>query len=793
VTVAAADGPADLSPTVRTLLGLPDADGRARHVEHLPGRTAQRSSWPAWAAPEVVAALARAGVDRPWRHQRIAADLAWRGRDTVLATGTASGKTVGYLLPVLTAVGSADATAVYLSPTKALAADQLRRVGELGLPALRAGCYDGDTATAERGWLRAHANLLLTNPDMLHCTLLPGHDRWQRLLRRLRFVVVDECHVYRGVFGSQVAAVLRRLDRVCAHYGSAPTFLLASATTGDPAESAGRLLGRDVVAVTDDGSPRGGTDVVLWDAGGAGESPGAARSAAAAAADLLAALVRDGVRTVAFVGSRRGAESIALSTQRRLAESAPDRVRRVAAYRAGYLPEERRELERRLQRGSLVGLAATSALELGVDVSGLDAVLIAGYPGRSSSFWQQVGRAGRAGRRSTAVLIARDDPLDQYLVRHPETLLHRPVEATVLDPDNPYVLAGQLCAAAQELPLRDGDCDRFGPNADTVLANLTRSGLLRRRQDGWFWNRRGRASDLVDIRGAGAPAVAVVEDGTGRLLGTVPADAADAAVHTGAVYLHQGAAYRVLEFDVAAGVALVTPDGGEFATFARRLTEVCVIGVDDRVSAGEVSLCFGSVEVASQVVSFRRRRVVTGEILGEYPLDLPRRLLRTRAVWWTVTGAALAAAGVGEADLGGTVHAAEHAAIGLLPLVATCDRWDVGGLSTPAHPDTGAPTVFVYDGAAGGAGFAERGFGAANRWLAATRDAVAECGCADGCPGCVQSPKCGNGNFPLDKAGARILLDLVCRQLDRPPGAADVPARRLDLPTARSAGASTRR
>jgi DEAD/DEAH box helicase domain-containing protein len=437
-------------------------------------------------------------------------------------------------------------------------------------------------------------------------------------------------------------------------------------------------------------------------------------------------------------------------------------VNRVAAYRAGYLPEERRALERALRSGGLLGLATTNALELGVDVSGLDAVVLTGYPGTRASMWQQAGRAGRSGAASLAVLIARDDPLDTYLVHHPETLFGQPVEATVLDPDNPYVLAPHLCAAAAEIPLSDADLATFGPRSSAVLEELVASGMLRRRPTGWFWTHRDRACDLADIRGSGGAPVRVVDGLTGQLLGTVDADASHSTVHTGAVYLHQGETYLVENLDLEESAALVEPAQPDYSTTARDVTDISIAETLRSTSWGDAIVAFGVVDVTTQVVSFIRRRLLTGEVLGEEPLDLPPRQLRTHAVWWTVTDAQLASSELEWADVPGAAHAAEHASIGLLPLVATCDRWDIGGVSTAVHADTGRTTVFVYDGHPGGAGFAERGFEAAATWLAATRDAIAACACATGCPSCVQSPKCGNGNDPLDKAGAvRLLTTLL--------------------------------
>ena len=735
------------------------------HVEQVPTRPGRPADWPDWVPELLIDRFAARGITRPWEHQAAAAALARSGRSVVVATGTASGKSLAYQLPVLsTLLEDGKATALYLAPTKALAADQLRSLRSLVLPDVRAASFDGDTAAPERDWVRAHSRLVLTNPDMLHRGILPSHSRWATFLRRLRFVVVDECHTYRGVFGSHVAHVLRRLRRICASYGAFPTFVLASATVATPAASASRLTGLDVAEVTDDASPRGSTAFALWEpplTGAHGEHGAPVRRPAGAeAARLLADLVVEDARALAFVRSRRGAEVLALTARRHLATAAPELVDRVAAYRAGYLPEERRALETALADGTLLGVAATNALELGIDIAGLDAVVLAGFPGTLASLWQQAGRAGREGLGALVVFVARDDPLDTYLVHHPQAVFGRPVEATVLDPENPYVLGPQLCCAAAELALTEADLPMFGgPAAEAVLPDLVRRGVLRHRSTGWYWTARGRPD--LDIRGTGGEPVRVVEAGTGRVLGTVDPWASHSTVHSGAVYLHQGVSYVVDELDLADAVALVHRDEPDWSTSARDSTDIRVVSTLRERDLGDLTLHHGTVDVTNQVVSYLRRRHLTGQVLDETPLDLPARQLRTRAVWYTLSDAAIARAGLAPADVPGAAHAAEHAAIGLLPLFATCDRWDIGGVSTALHQDTGRMTVFVYDGQPGGAGFAARGYDTAEQWLRATLEAVASCECDAGCPSCVHSPKCGNGNEPLDKAGAVRLLDAV--------------------------------
>lgn len=737
---------------------------RLLHVERVPAREAVLAQWPADVAPVVLSALLAAGIERPWSHQRAAIDLVTAGRHVVLATGTASGKSLGYLVPVLSAAsegaatpGRRGSTTLYLAPTKALAADQLSRIEAMAVPGVRAATYDGDTPPDERRWVRDHANVVLTNPDLLHHSLLPGHERWSRFLRSLTHVVVDECHVYRGVFGSHVASVLRRLRRVAARYGASPTFVLASATVSDPAVHAGNLVGLPVDAVTHDGSPRGAMTFALWEP--ATDDEGGRRSATTEAAEVLASLVLGGVQAVAFARSRAGAESLATNARRRVEHDDPAAGSGVAAYRGGYLPQDRRALEGRLRSGELRGLAATNALELGIDVSGLDAVVMAGWPGRRASLWQQAGRAGRSGEESLAVLVAADDPLDTYLVRHPEAIFGAAVEATVMDPFNPHVLGPHLAAAAAELPLGEADLPMFGPDARRLLDALVIKGILRRRPAGWFWARDDRPTDHISLRGVN-DVVAVVETRTGRVLGTIDEAAAHAQVHTGAVHVHQGDTWVVTDLDLEARAAHVVRGDPGWSTSAQSVSRFDILDRERTVRRARVDVSFGTVRVTTQVTGFLRR-LPSGEVLGTHALDLPERALTTKAVWWTVPSEVLEASGVEESRVPGALHAAEHAAIGMLPLVATSDRWDVGGVSTALHPDTGLPTVMVFDGYPGGAGFAERGFTAFEAWVRATRDAVLGCGCATGCPACVQSPKCGNGNEPLDKAAAVTVLELA--------------------------------
>lgn len=762
-----------------SLLGRGTTPPQLQHVRRIPARQAVNEPWPQWVHPDLVSAYSFLGVREPWRHQVEGANAAHAGQHTVIATGTASGKSLAYQLPALDAVHRAQlkvnenpglletegAVALYLSPTKALAADQLAALNSLHLGTLRAATYDGDTAPADRRWIRDHSNFILCNPDMLHFGVLPNHTWWARFFKRLQFVIIDEAHSYRGVFGSHVAVLLRRLRRICAHYGSSPTFIGASATSADPGTSFARLIGAPVTTVTEDCSPHGATTVALWEpelTDFAGENGAKSRrTAIAETSDLLANLVSSHVRTIAFIKSRRGAETISTVTKRLLEDVDVSLPSRVAAYRSGYLPEERRELEKALRAGDLLGISSTSALELGIDISGLDAVLVAGWPGTRASFFQQIGRAGRAGQDALAAFVASDDPLDTFLVHHPEAIFDRAVEATVFDPSNPYVLGPHLCAAAAELPITHLDLAIFDASTPALLDQLVAQGYLRKRPAGWFWTHPQSAAAMVSLRDDGGGPINIIEADTGTLLGTMGSPQSHYQAHTGAVYVHQGTNYVVLELNEAEHCALVRRGTPDFYTTARDVTQIEVLESTKHELWGPVEMHFGSVQVRTQVVSFQRKALISNEVLGEEPLELEARDLFTKAVWFTLDNATMLAAGLVEPQFPGALHAAEHAAIGLLPLVASSDRWDVGGVSTAIHADTGQPTIFVYDGHPGGAGFAERGFDMARIWLRATMEAIEACECPSGCPSCVQSPKCGNKNNPLDKAGAVQLLRVI--------------------------------
>ncbi len=765
-----------------TIVSKRYSESTLTHMVTLPASKAKYVDWPSWVPASLRDALLNRGINKLFSHQEQTAHLAWNGQHVVVATGTSSGKSLGYQLPILSALGTdPTACALYLTPTKALGSDQLTSTSTLlrDIPdfhPINPAPYDGDTPSEARSGIRDLSRFVFTNPDMVHASMLANHSRWARLLRHLKFIVIDEYHAYRGVFGANVSMVIRRLLRIAAFYGSHPTVILASATSSDPEIHASRLLGAPVKAVTEDGAPTGERTVLLWEPGfieGAEGENGAPvrRAASTEAANIMATLISEGARTLTFVRSRRQAEIVALRAQEELSTlGRPDFARRVASYRAGYLAEDRRRLERLLDDGTLLGVASTNALELGIDVGGLDAVVTAGFPGTVASFWQQAGRAGRRGQGSLVVLVARDEPMDTYLVHHPAALLEKPVEAAVFDPTNPHVIRGHVYCAAVEKPLTEAEVAAFG--AQKVVEKLEIEGLLRKRPRGWFAVEKPMSGDpdelspdsahqQVSLRGGSGSEFMIVDISDGRLLGTIDSAKAMSQTHPGAVYLHQGESFVIDELDLEENLALARPELPDYTTYARSDTDIRITSapLEDEVFDAGGGLWVANVEVqVTDRVTGYVTRLSDGTTLDATPLYLPPQILQTRAVAYTIDPLALEAMGIPAADIPGALHAAEHAAIGMLPLLATCDRWDIGGVSTALHADTGYPTVFVYDGMDGGAGFADTGFRRFAQWIEATFEVVRSCSCESGCPSCVQSPKCGNGNNPLDKAGAIKLL-----------------------------------
>ena len=724
------------------------------YLTEVPPREAVTAPLPESLHPNLLEALEARGLTTLYRHQAESYEAAARGEHVVVATGTASGKTLAFNLPVLDALAAEPKLrALYLYPTKALAQDQARALAEIRLPRLRPAIYDGDTELERRRQIRTWANVILTNPDMLHVGVLPHHDRWGDVLHNLRYVIVDEAHVYRGVFGSHVANVLRRLRRAAAIYGAEPQFLLASATIANPGELARSLLGLEATVVSDDGAPRAARTIAFWNPPLLDEELQLRASALGDAARILADLVSRELRTICFARSRKAAELVHRFAADRVG---PELAARLSPYRAGYTPAQRREIESRLVAGELLGVTATDALELGIDVGLLDCAISVGFPGTVASLRQQWGRAGRRSH-GLAVLVASEDALDQFFMREPEALLGRRVEAAILDHANPRILDGHVRAGAFEAPLDDDDRRALGDEALARAAVLAEQGELKRSTAGFVWAGKDYPAGRVGLRSSSAESFAVVEAETGSVLGVVERERAFSTVHEGAVYLHMGDAYQVLALDLAARAALVEPFAGDYYTQARKETSTAIVEAEAAERRLGMEVFFGRVSVTEQVVAYQKKAIRDQATLDLVQLDLPETSFETEAVWYLPEPWMLAGLDALPRLLG-SLHAAEHAMIALLPLWAMCDRWDIGGLSTNLHFQTGRPTVFVYDGHAGGVGIARRGFDQLEGWTEDTARLLAGCSCADGCPSCVQSPKCGNLNEFLDKDGALTLL-----------------------------------
>ena len=749
-------------------------DGRLV-AESLEGaRSAEMVAIPSSLASDLTSALRASGIEALYSHQLEALQAAAAG-NVVVTSGTASGKSLSFNLPVLDDLARGHGgRALYLYPTKALAQDQARKLSDLGLGVLRHAIYDGDTPREDRPGIRRRSNLILTNPDMLHVGVLPHHKSWGDFLANLGWVVVDEAHTYRGVFGSHVANVLRRLRRLAARYGSEPRFVMASATIANPVELAERLVGEPFRLVDSDGAPRARRRIAMWNPPVVDPRSMTRRSVLSEAAELLADLVGQGLRTICFLRSRRGIELIQRFTRMRLEELGRGELAgRIAPYRAGYTPAQRRDIEARLAGGDLLAVVATDALELGIDIGHLDAAICVTFPGTVASLRQMWGRAGRRSE-GLAVYVAGADALDQFFCRHPEEFLERPVEAAILDHENDRIQLGHLLAAAYELPLSEADAAVFGGRWRERAEALVSAGELRRGREDRYLPRSARfpAGD-ISLRSASADSVAVVDAASGELLGAVEAERAFTTVHPGAVYLHLGRSYEVRELDLKARRAIVDPFDGDWYTQPKSETEVYIERMlaksDDPVAAGisqkegsppapGLELSFGEVSVTQQVIAFQRKSLSDHEVIDMVALDLPETNFPTQALWYVLGDELVGPTALPPEILLGALHATEHGQIAVLPLLAMCDRWDIGGLSTNVHFQTGRPTIFIYDGHPGGVGIARRGFDLFGRLVADAAKLIGECPCSDGCPSCVQSPKCGNLNEPLHKQGALELM-----------------------------------
>jgi len=744
------------------LAALPSYKQQIVHIQHIKTRHASFGRLDQPLAPALQKRLESLEISALYTHQALAVNAARAGKNVMVATPSASGKTLCYNLPVMEAIlKERNSRALYLFPTKALAQDQLRGLKELAYPDLMslASCatFDGDVPQEERAAIRRQARVVLTNPDMLHLGILPNHTSWSKLFRGLKYVVIDEAHSYRGVFGSHVANILRRLRRICAFYGSSPQFICCSATIANSGEHAEKLVGLPFTVVDDDGSPHGEKFFLFWNPPFIGELKSGRRSPNTEAAFLFSELIQQRIRSLVFARSRKLTELIYLYSREQLHPSLSDKIK---PYRAGYLPEDRRRIERELFDGELLGVVATTALELGIDIGDLEATVLTGYPGSIASTWQQAGRSGRGEGSSLSFLIAQDDPLDQYLMRHPEFFFEKNFENALINPDNHHILGPHLLCAAWERPLSEADAEIFGSSSMEVVTELEQEGKLKKRDQCWYLSPALRyPAQEINIRSASEKNYALVDVSDGyELLETVEDSVAFFQIHPGAIYLHQGESYLITDLDLETQTALALPTDLPYYTQTKEITDIGIIAIKRRKECSGVGVYFGEVDVSTTVVGFKKKMQFTEEVIGEEPLDLPPKRFLTQALWFDLPQSAVDKITHARRDLAGGLHAAEHAAIGILPLFALCDRNDIGGVSTPLHTDTGKAQIFIYDAYPGGIGIAEKGYEMVVELWDATLRAIEECPCRDGCPGCVQSPKCGNNNEPLDKEAALILL-----------------------------------
>ena len=711
--------------------------------------------------PTLKLRLTSLGISSLYSHQIKALNAILAGENVIIATPSASGKTLCYHLATLEAIlTDKNSCALYLFPTKALAQNQLSSLKEIACPDFLSdgaiATFDGDTPKAERSRIKRQARIVLTNPDMLHLAILPNHQSWSRLFRHLSYIVIDEAHVYRGVFGSHAANVIRRLRRICALYGSNPQFICCSATIANPKEHAQNLVGLPFKVISEDGSPHGEKYFAFWNPPIIDAAKSTRRSPNSAASFLLSQLIMKNIRSLVFTRTRKLTELVYIYTQQQLPSSLSSKI---SPYRAGYLPETRRQIERQFFNGELLGLVATTALELGIDIGDLEATVLTGYPGSIASTWQQAGRSGRTTGSSLSFLIALDNPLDQYLMRHPDFLFSKNFDNALINPENPYILEPHLLCAAWEKPLNSGDKDFFGSNTEIEMDRLVREGKIRERKNKWYLSPSiSYPAQDINIRATSKNNYTVFDISQGCILETVEESAAFSQIHPGAIYLHQGESYLIVDLDLNTHTAMATPTQVDYYTQAKEITDLSVTKITTEKEHKGTKIYLGNVDVTTIVIGFKKKRQFTEEVIGEESLDLPPQNFPTKALWFDLPRRAVDKIAESGLDFHGGLHACEHAAIGILPLFALCDRNDIGGVSTPFHPDTGKAQIFIYDAYPGGIGIAEKGFEMITRLWQATLKVIEECPCSDGCPSCIQSPKCGNNNQPLDKKAAIILL-----------------------------------
>ncbi|MFC2034676.1 DEAD/DEAH box helicase [Chloroflexota bacterium] len=755
----------DTSAFLHHLTTQPTYSNQIVHIEHIPPREADFTRLDKPLAASLQDCLGEHSMSSLYAHQAEAINYTQQGKNVMVTTSNASGKSLCYNIAVLQALLTEQGSrALYLFPTKALAQDQLHGLRKLFCPGLfkakEFATFDGDTPQDERTEIRKRARIILTNPDMLHVGILPHHQSWSRLLRSLRYVVIDEAHIYRGVFGSHVTGVLRRLRRLCNHYGSNPQFICCSATIANPGEHVEKLTGLPFATVNNDGSPHGGKDFIFWNPPIIDKTKSTRRSANSEATNLFTELVSRDIRTLTFARTRRLTELIYTYSKDRLAEINPALTKRIKAYRAGYLPQERRQIEQELFTGQLMGAVATVALELGIDIGDLAATVLTGYPGSIASTWQQAGRSGRDREGSLSFLIGLDNPLDQYFMRHPDFFFQKTFENALVNPDNPYILRAHLLCAAWELPLNNNDENIFGATFRQQRTELEGQALIRERHHRWHPSPSiAYPAQEINIRATSGDHFTVIDTSNGSLLETVEASVAFFQLHPGAVFLHQGDSYLITKLDLAGLTAYAVPTSASYYTQTKEIEDLRIIKLIRSKSCGSVKIHLGEVEVTNTVLGFKKKAQFTEEVISEEPLNLPPQHFPTVALWFDLPPKAITQLDKAQLDFAGGLHAVEHAAIAILPLFALCDRNDIGGLSTSLHPDTGRAQIFIYDAYPGGIGITEKGFHLIQEVWYATLETIIECPCQEGCPSCIQSPRCGNNNNPLDKKAAQLLLE----------------------------------
>ena len=710
--------------------------------------------------PALDAILKKQGIRSLYAHQAAAVEKIGQGKNVVIATPTASGKTLTYNLPVLEGVlRDPEAKALYIFPLKALEQDQRKALLEFtssltGQMKGQAEIYDGDTSSYRRRKMRETVPpIVITNPDMVHLSLLPFHTQWEGLFRHLRFVVIDELHTYKGIFGSHLAQVIRRLGRVCEFYGSRPQYIACSATIANPRNFAEKLTGLPFESIEESGAPRAGRHFLFL-------NPTA--SPYTLAAKLFIDCLDAGFRTLVFTQARKITELL----HAWILKDRPQLKNRVSSYRAGFLPEERREIEAKLVSGEMWGVISTSALELGIDIGGLDVCILVGYPGTVTATWQRGGRVGRADRESLVALLAQPDALDQYFMRHPEDFFSRGFESAVVDPDNPVVVAKHLVCAGAEVPLRTDETIFPLPKYASILEQLVAEGELLKSASGKEWfSHRLQPHRFVDIRSAGE-GYPIFEEGTKRVIGQIGTPRVYSECHPGAIYLHKAESYRVKQLDQ--GKREVWAEAAEVDYYTKALSEkeTEILSVVRSRPLFNFKACYGKLKVTERVRGFEKRRIFGQDLLSVHELDMPSHIFETMGLWMVLPEDL--SRRVKEAGLHfmGGIHAIEHAAISLFPLFALCDRNDVGGICYPIHPQLEKPAIFIYDGYPGGVGLADHGYEILEELLRKTRDLIRECPCTDGCPSCIHSPKCGSGNKPLDKGAAVALLGYLLGEAD---------------------------